>query len=308
MTQIVDYSFARPDPAALAAQGFVGVARYLAWLPNSKAIDQAELDRLHAAGLAVCFVWEVGTDWTTWDGADADRQLAALGVPASVPVYWAVDKDVPDGNYGLVGSLLDGVNSARPRGIYGGSGLVQYQLDHGHARYGWIAGATSWGHGEAAPGAQLLQRVGGAPAGCDVDDVRAADWGQYAPGITAVPASDPGEDEPMMFIVKGDASGEWWLTDFLTKRWCPSVGDAGLVVFSYATQGGKCHTADGGQPFVLPQVDVDAIPTLSTTPVAGPPGPAGPAGPPGPAGSAGLTDPQVHAIVRYELDQTKLGH
>jgi Domain of unknown function (DUF1906) len=179
MPQIVDYSTARPDPASLAAAGFIGAARYLATLPNPKVIDGPELAGLFAAGLSIAFVWEVGTDWTSWNGAEADRQLDALGVDQNVPVYWAVDRDWSD--YPLVGRMLDGVNSRRRRGIYGGSGLVQYQLDNGHAEYGWVAAASSWGHGQPAPGAALQQRVGGAPAGCDVNDVLRPDWGQQDP-------------------------------------------------------------------------------------------------------------------------------
>lgn len=187
--QILDYSFARPDIRTIAASGYVGVARYLAYLsgPSApKVITAGELFNLRAAGLSVVFVWEVGTDWTTWNGAEADRQLDALGVSGDTPVYWAVDRDILQGSYDLVGQMLDGVNSRRPRGIYSEADCVRHCLDSGQARFGWISSAYGWsGAGNAtqakakAPGAHLCQLIGSPIPGTDVNDCMKPDWGQW---------------------------------------------------------------------------------------------------------------------------------
>lgn len=95
----VDYSYARPAPAEIRAAGYGFVMRYLSNEP-AKNISTGELAALHAAGLMVGFVWEAqagdpegGAPSGTVDGATAGNLMRALGVPTSVPVFWALDVD-----------------------------------------------------------------------------------------------------------------------------------------------------------------------------------------------------------------------
>ncbi len=91
----VDYSWARPSPAALHADGYAFAARYLSYEP-SKNISAGEVQALRAAGLDTVVVWEQGsTDML--DGyargvehaQAADAQAKAAGMPAGRPIYFA---------------------------------------------------------------------------------------------------------------------------------------------------------------------------------------------------------------------------
>lgn len=90
-------------------------------------------------------------------------------------------------------------------------------------------------------------------------------WGQtnidqnesYVP--IASGSTETGDEDNMLNLIKGDASNEWWITDFVWKRYCATPGEADVLGFHYATHGGKFVT-DNGNPFVYPQAYVDAIP------------------------------------------------
>lgn len=192
-TKAVDYSFARPDPDSLKFAGYVGVMRYLAPDVGSmrgKILRADELGRLHAAGLAVGLVWEAGATRSSWNGVEANKQADALGFPVDRPIYFACDSDVPDAQWDAVGVCLDALSGPRPKGIYGGAGLVQAMLDRGHATFGWVSGARSWDHGHKAPGAHLQQLVGAPISGTDENVVLQPDFGQW-------PAPTPSEEDFM---------------------------------------------------------------------------------------------------------------
>ena len=72
MAQVVDYSFARPDPNLIAQAGFVGAIRYLSGGRNAKDITRSERDLLHAAGIPLGLVWET-TASRAGEGVEAGR-------------------------------------------------------------------------------------------------------------------------------------------------------------------------------------------------------------------------------------------
>lgn len=79
------------------------------------------------------------------------------------------------------------------------------------------------------------------------------------------PAPTPTEEEPHMFVVKGDATPEWWLTDFVTRRHIVDLNDAGVVRITFARNNAPLHydpaPNNGMAPIILPQASVDAIAT-----------------------------------------------
>lgn len=173
MTQLIDYSYARPSPASIKGAGYAGVVRYLS--PTSgKNLGAAERDGLLAAGLSIALVWE--SDGVTTGGPGvgashartANAQANALGYPAGCPIFYATDHDY---TAAAVAGYYQGVASAggRPWGIYGGIKVI----DGINAPYYWQTGA--WSSGRVSARAHLYQRIGGATiSGTDVNDVRLA--------------------------------------------------------------------------------------------------------------------------------------
>jgi hypothetical protein len=170
MTVIADYSCARPDLASLKAAGAVGIARYLAPLPNrcgtgglaqrSKVIDAAEYKTALDLGLTVTLMWE----WTnnrsldgatagTADGSEAARQAHLLGHEA--PVYAILEDpervDVRawpkvDAYARAFAAAFGGVI-----GGYGSQALLEVFIERGVIGYGmqvgnWSAGVSSACH------------------------------------------------------------------------------------------------------------------------------------------------------------------
>lgn len=202
-TYVADYSFSRPDLGALKASGFVGVVRYLAPRPNGKVIDNAERQRIAAAGLALSLVWETtanrsgaGYDAGVTDAQRANNQADQLGYTGAI--YYATDFDAAPG---AVEPYYRGVAGAggRPAGIYAGFGPVD-ALARVVVPYGWQTGA--WSGGRLSRKAHLYQRINKTiPSPGDVDENvvcdPAGDWGQEG-----APKPQPLiEEEPDMVLI-----------------------------------------------------------------------------------------------------------
>lgn len=95
----LDYSWARPDPAAIAAAGIKVVNRYL-W-KGGKGITKAELEDLLGDGLGVALGYEgdqgdhlLGAAKGYENGARARDLMDALPHTAGLPIYYACDQQV----------------------------------------------------------------------------------------------------------------------------------------------------------------------------------------------------------------------
>lgn len=96
-----DYSDTSAKAAALVKAGAKFVVRYVGTSP--KCLTVGERNALHAAGLGIGLVYEVGgTSFTGGnaagqkDGAAAKKAAALLGVPAGTVIYFAIDTDTSD--------------------------------------------------------------------------------------------------------------------------------------------------------------------------------------------------------------------
>jgi hypothetical protein len=107
---------------------------------------------------------------------------AAIGFPASRPLYFAVDQDITS----QMGTVLDyfrGIGSVlggRPVGVYGEADVLDAVIGAGLATYGWQT--VAWSRGRAAKVRHLYQQAGQIYVGgiqVDVNDILAADWGQH---------------------------------------------------------------------------------------------------------------------------------
>lgn len=188
MTVILDYSFARPDPKLLA-EHCVGVMRYLGPSSNKKTLTLAEAARLRKVGLRIGVVWETvanraaaGLSAGKSDALVAAKEAAGLGIPTTVPIFFAVDFDA---TVAQVRAYFQGIAAAKiahPIGVYGSAKITEGIGGEHLAAYRWQTVAWSGGARDAA--ANLLQTVEKSPvAGCDVNHLQhqLPMWGDPAP-------------------------------------------------------------------------------------------------------------------------------
>ena len=160
----IDYAWVRPGGAAIAGRSYRFVARYLS-NDGSKNLSGPELADLKAQGLPVVVIWE-STDIRALSGAaggvaDAQAALAqanALGVPASAPIYFAIDFPITPDQYGPVDDYFRGAASILGLGrigVYGSFYAVNHCFDAGIATFGWQT--FSWSDGKVEPRAHIFQ-------------------------------------------------------------------------------------------------------------------------------------------------------
>ena len=218
---IIDFSTARPSNAQLLAAGVTAVGRYIGWdgvsgYPNTgKNLTKAEAEGYLNNKISIFLAFEylanapaLGAEQGAKDGALAKEQLAELGAPVSMGVYFAVDYDIPDyapslsntvanaraklGPIGDYFAAIKALNAGYRIGVYGGYWAVKRVMDAGLATMGWQT--VAWSGGNVDPRINLLQTTTTPPlAGTDVNvhEQKQADFGQWspiAPGKPPAPA------------------------------------------------------------------------------------------------------------------------
>lgn len=190
----VDYSFARPSPAAIKAQGYKAVGRYLGGAP-SKDITRSEAAQLHAAHLAIFLVFE-GTPDRAGGGTSAGRADAhaagvaadLIGYPSSCPIFFAVDFN---GRTDLVRPYFEGVHSVlgTRTGVYGSIAITEGLRSL--APYRWQT--CAWSGTKVDPEAHIYQRlrpIAGHPIADTDEDVILLPFPMWGP--TPAPHPAPG--------------------------------------------------------------------------------------------------------------------
>lgn len=182
MAVVLDYSFARPDPAELA-RASTGVMRYLGYGP--KVLTIHERDDLHRAGLSIGLVWETtarrmddGGLAGASDAVAANDQADGLGWPTR-PIYFANDQNGYRPEH-LAYMQAAKAASRRPVGAYGGS--AGFQSACGEAGVPFLWAVSTWGLSPRYPPC-LVQEANTPPPipGTDVNSARADDWGGWRP-------------------------------------------------------------------------------------------------------------------------------
>jgi hypothetical protein len=247
MIEGVDYSYSRPDLGCLVRAGKRFVLRYLSH-DSAKALSAGEVQALRAAGLAIGVVFEDAAGRATQgyaagqaDAAFAAQQLVVCGLPANLPIYFAVDQDVTDLE---VLPYFEGVSSVigEPRtGVYGG-----YRACDGLS-VGYIWQTYAWSGGQVLADADLYQYQNGVTlCGATVDLTRAlsADPGLWGfPGSTA----SSSEDSRVAYAVKADGTAALvFLGSDHQVYWCLDPG-------------GVEHLAHNGPSLMQPQPPVPML-------------------------------------------------
>jgi hypothetical protein len=186
----VDYSWARPSPQGLRAEGYTFAVRYFSDSTTGKNLTDAEATELAAAGIDLVANWENGASDAlagrargVSDAQAAARQAAAVGMPADRPIYFAIDFDASADQQAAIDDYFDGVASVLGlgrTGAYGGFSPIKRLFDAGKIAYGWQTYA--WSAGRWEPRAQLRQvhnSVVIAGGECDIDEAHADDFGQW---------------------------------------------------------------------------------------------------------------------------------
>lgn len=200
----LDYSSGHPRGAAVRAAGYNFVIRYCGQPTNPKNATAAEVGDMLAAGVAVALVFEstaarAGEGFAAGvaDAHAATAHQAALGIPSSRPIYYAVDYDADPAT---IEPYFRGLQSvAGPDAAYGSARVVQRLLDDQLAVAGWQT--VAWSRGQLVPGRAVFQRLGTVVVDgiqCDVNEALIPDFGQHpAPGHS--PAFE--EDDMWKFLV-----------------------------------------------------------------------------------------------------------
>lgn len=188
----VDYSWARPGGAALAAVGYQFAVRYVPYPGHSgKGLTVAELMDLHEHGIAVALVFEStaerplgGYEAGVYDAMATVKACDALGWPDGRPVYFAVDFDIQPAQYPALTGYMQGVVSvlgvARV-GVYGGIRALEHCAANGLATWFWQA--LAWSGGRRFKGRHMYQYLNGQTVNGGEVDLNAAyfeDYGQWA--------------------------------------------------------------------------------------------------------------------------------
>jgi glycoside hydrolase-like protein len=197
----VDYDWTRPMVADLTSDADTFAARYVGRNMTGKNIDKGEADGLIAAAIDIVLVSEYGAMDALQgqqrghdDAVIAEGQAKAVGMPATRPIYFAVDFDAQPTDDSAIHAYLDGAASVLGKsrvGLYSGYGPIKRAFDAGKIAYGWQTYAWSGGQWDAR--AQLRQTlngisVGGSSGCCDRDEATADDFGQW--GKTSPPPPD----------------------------------------------------------------------------------------------------------------------
>lgn len=193
MTEGVDYSWGRPDPAELYRLGKRFAVRYVSYDRTGKNLTKAEADRLHAAGLATVTNWEHshldqlgGYSRGVEHAREADRLHRACGGPPDRPIYFSTDFDASPAQLATCYDYLRGcadVLGWDRVGVYGGIRTIDHMADRGVR---WLWQTYAWSAGQWHPATDLRQyRNGVRLAGGEVDLNKAmtSDFGQWGVAV-----------------------------------------------------------------------------------------------------------------------------
>lgn len=243
----IDYSFARPAPAAIAATGCRMVCRYIS--PNrahKKNLTAAERDALLEADLSLLLVWEnattdplKGASLGAVHGKLAGDFARDLGYPAEMPLIVAVDFDAQPAQFE---TILDyhvafEANAGFAIGTYGKAAIVSFLALRGVTVFGWQT--VAWSHKVVSPQAHCLQHA--TPVHPTVPPLGAVDdntvlqafaaWSMapdvFEPETGPTPAPSPTPKDPDMALIitntdkhAGHDVGaqRWLMMDDGTKR------------------------------------------------------------------------------------------
>lgn len=153
--------------AALKANGKRFAGRYAVndKSPNGRGITAEEYQALTSAGVDVFLYWQTTTNWML-DGyaagaqgaVNAQNNITAEGMPATMPVYFACDFDAIPAQQAVIDDCLRGAASVlgiERVGLYAGYWPLTRAMANKSAT--WFCQTTAWSGGQIASGVHLYQ-------------------------------------------------------------------------------------------------------------------------------------------------------
>ena len=206
---VIDYSGGVPSARAVKAAGHLGAVRYVSerrpgadWMLG-KPVTVAETRDFAREGLAVASVYQFGraetADWLGGAAAaarhapEAIRLHRAAGGPTGRPIYVAIDDNPHRDHYAnQIRPYLKAFQAALTvagyqMAVYGNYNVIQWCVEDGIGSFFW---QHDWGSGgKIHPRTTIHQKakwtahIDGVLV--DINNVYAADWGQWVPGATS---------------------------------------------------------------------------------------------------------------------------
>jgi hypothetical protein len=179
----IDIAWARPTVAQIKASGAHWVARYFS-KDSSKNLHASEVTSYKAAGLGIVVVWETtagralaGHAAGVADAQAAEAQRKAVGMPADMPLHFAVDTDTDWPHVAAYFAGAVSVLGLHRVGVYGGFEVIEGAAAAGH-KYLWQTVAWSGGHWSTHATIRQTGKTTLA-GGADQDAAMTTDFGQY---------------------------------------------------------------------------------------------------------------------------------
>ena len=181
----LDFSYARPGGATLAANGVSSVGRYLG--TDGRCIALPELDDYLANGVSVWFIKEGAANGMlngyrqgVTDAQSAQTALDTLGQP-NAAVYFTADFDAQPVQFPALDSYLAGVATIIPVtriGIYAGIDYMNH-AEH-YVTFRWKTASSAFDHGQTTTVTlHLIQTLAAVPIpNTDYDNILQAGHGQ----------------------------------------------------------------------------------------------------------------------------------
>lgn len=269
MIKGLDYSWARPTGAVIKRAGFNFVVRYIPYPGNGgKGLTAAERDDLRANGLDIAMVFESfanralqGHAAGAADATASKQQMAALGFPASTPVYFAVDFDAAEAQQPEIDDYLRGAASVLGPdrvGVYAGYWIVKRCHENGTAK--WLWQTYAWSGGNVHPAIHIYQYLNGQNVNGSVDfnEAKQSNFGQWRASATATPASAPAPKPAPAPIPRTDHTYQVVSGDTLIAigrktglNW-QHIADLNHLAAPYTIYPGQVLHLDGVQPAAKP--------------------------------------------------------
>jgi hypothetical protein len=277
----IDFAWSKPSAAEAKAVGAHWGAGYFS-TDSSKNLTRSLVSSYLAAGLGVVTVWETTTGRATQgrqagidDAHAADAQRAAVGLPGTAPIHFAVDEDTSWASVALYFEGVISVLGLSRTGIYGGLRVIEGAHSIG-IKYLWQT--VAWSGGVWASYATIRQTGGTVlSGGSDLDFAEEPDFGQTpSPAVVTPP---PPEDDFMALFAN--------VTDFKAAVTTASLAalesqpgrDAGAYAdlwwLDHALAGTVPPGANAGQKSLIEDIHklvvalAETPPVVPVTPVAG---------------------------------------
>jgi Domain of unknown function (DUF1906)/Putative peptidoglycan binding domain len=186
----IDYAWSHPRPAEIVKGGYSFVGRYLSW-DKKKNLSAPEAKALREEGLDIVVVWESTADEALRgaaagiaDAKEARRQALAVGMPATTPIYFAIDFDAQPAQFPAVEAYFRAIQNtlgAAYVGAYGSFAVLKVLFDLRAIAYGWQT--LAWSNGQWESRAQLRQTQENVTidgVACDLDVAVATNFGAWS--------------------------------------------------------------------------------------------------------------------------------